>query len=127
MQIDTHQQNQSKFIGLCSLIVQEKWNMQILSQLIDQPKRYCEIEQGINQNKNIAHISPKILSRRLKQLCLSEHISKQRFCTVPPSVQYNLTDKGEIYIPVLQAMIQVGKIIPEPEFIEDEFDLGLDH
>jgi len=114
-------------IGLCSLVVQEKWNIQILSQLIAEPKRYNQIEHGINQDNHLDNISPKILSKRLKQLCNNGLLSKQRFSTVPPSVQYTLTDQGELYIPVMQAMSEVGRLLPAPEKPADEFDLGLDN
>lgn len=123
-------QNQSTIlsinhIGLCSIIVQEKWNMQILFQLINEPKRYNEIEKVINQHNNLDNISPKILSRRLKQLCDQNLIVKYRSPTVPPSVHYQITELGLIYSPVLLAMEEVGSLLPGPEMKIDEFDLGL--
>ena len=114
-------------IGLCSIIVQEKWNMQILFQLIDAPKRYNQIASAINQSAQLHNISPKILSKRLKQLGDKGLIVKQRFPTVPPSVQYQITDMGTLYSPVLIAMEQVGKTLPDPDIKTDEFDLGLNN
>ena len=116
----------SNHIGLCSIIVQEKWNMQILSQLISAPKRYNQIEAAINQFPYLDKISPKILSQRLKKLCDKGLITKQRFASVPPAVQYQITQEGLIYAPVLDAMASVGQTLTIPEIKNNEFDLYLD-
>ena len=85
----------------CS-IIENKWTIAVLSLLIDRPKRYFELQ---NQ---IATISPKILSYRLKQLLELQLIHKQSFNTVPPSVLYSITNKGLLLKDVVLVVNQAG-------------------
>ena len=54
-------------------------------------------------SRHIEDVSNKTLSTQLKELEESELISKEIFPTVPPKVEYRLTEKGESIIPLLDA------------------------
>ncbi len=41
------------------------------------------------------NISPRTLSKRLKELEKLELVSKKRFNEIPPRVEYSLTNKGK--------------------------------
>ena len=59
-------------------------------------------------SRHIEDVSNKTLSTQLKELEESELISKEIFPTVPPKVEYRLTEKGESIIPLLDANCDQG-------------------
>lgn len=67
----------------------KKWTLLILRELHNNgTKRFNDL---IRDMKNI---SPRTLSKRLKELEKLGLISKKRFNETPPRVEYSLTDKG---------------------------------
>nr|WP_330390763.1 winged helix-turn-helix transcriptional regulator [Lacrimispora sphenoides] len=64
--------------------------------------RYSEIKKVL---KNITH---KMLSNQLKELEADGLIIRKEYPQVPPKVEYQLTDKGESLMPVLDAMCKWG-------------------
>lgn len=68
----------------------KKWTLLILRELHNNGiKRFNEL---IRDMKNI---SPRTLSKRLKELEKLELVSKKRFNEIPPRVEYSLTNKGK--------------------------------
>lgn len=68
----------------------KKWALMILKELNDSgKKRFNELVYGISG------ISPRTLSKRLKELEKNKLISKKRFNEIPPKVEYSLTPKGK--------------------------------
>lgn len=68
----------------------KKWTLLILRELHNNgTKRFNDLigEMG--------NISPRTLSKRLKELEKLELISKERFNEIPPRVEYSLTNKGK--------------------------------
>lgn len=67
----------------------KKWTLLILKELINgEPKRFSYLLKEMNG------ISPRTLSKRLKELKLTGLISKESFKETPPRVDYKLTNKG---------------------------------
>ncbi len=67
----------------------KKWTLLVLRELNDNTtKRFNELIKDMHQ------ISPRTLSKRLKELESLELISKKKFNEIPPRVEYSLTDKG---------------------------------
>jgi DNA-binding HxlR family transcriptional regulator len=61
-------------------------------------QRFIELEQSING------ISPRTLSARLKHLEKYGIINRKQFSTIPPKVEYSLTDRGEEFKVVIENM-----------------------
>lgn len=78
--------------------IQGKWKIVILYELKESGiVRFNEL------SRHIEDVSNKTLSTQLKELEESQLISKEIFPTVPPKVEYRLTEKGESIIPLLDA------------------------
>lgn len=78
--------------------IQGKWKIVILYEL-----KESSIVRFNELSRHIEDVSNKTLSTQLKELEESELISKEIFPTVPPKVEYRLTEKGESIIPLLDA------------------------
>ena len=53
-------------------------------------------------------VTPRVLSRELKELQLRGLIHRKQYNLVPPKVEYSLTDLGRGLQPVLQAIVEWG-------------------
>ena len=79
-------------------ILQGKWTFLILRDLFDGTKRFGELR------KSLHGISPKTLSERLKELETKGVINRKAYATVPPTVEYRLTEKGKSLKSVIKEM-----------------------
>jgi DNA-binding HxlR family transcriptional regulator len=70
-------------------VIGGKWKPIILWVLLDEPKRFGEL------NRIISGIALKVLSHQLKELENAGLVHRQVFAEVPPRVEYSLTKKGE--------------------------------
>ena len=75
-----------------------KWTFLIIKHLFDGPLRFGELR------KTLDGISPKTLSARLKELEEKEIVLRTAYLTVPPMVEYALTEKGSSLKPIIIAM-----------------------
>ena len=75
-----------------------KWTFLIIRDLFDGVKRFGELR------KSLVGVSPKTLSIRLKELEERDVIKRTAYLTVPPTVEYTLTDKGNSLRPIIKAM-----------------------
>ena len=80
-------------------IVGYKWSLLIIRELIDQPKRFCELEHSIDK------ITPKILSKRIDELSKREIIN---IYVENGRNIYELTQKGRDLLPVIHQMNKWG-------------------
>lgn len=83
--------------------IRSKWKAVILCHLIDDPKRFLELQ------RTLPGISHKVLNDNLKQLEADGLISKKIFPEVPPKVEYSLTEKGRELAPALDILETWGK------------------
>jgi DNA-binding HxlR family transcriptional regulator len=83
-------------------IIGNKWTALIIRDLIDGPRRFCELETSVG------HINPRTLSQRLSDLEAHAIVSKESFAEMPPRTQYTLTKKGQDLLPILQQMAEWG-------------------
>jgi len=73
-----------------------KWKLPILYALIKKsPKRFKELE------REIVGITPTMLTTQLRKLEADNLVSRKIFATVPPTVEYRLTNHGK----TMKAMI----------------------
>lgn len=92
----------------CSLrdvldIIGGKWAMPIIYNLSKGKLRFKEIE------RSIAGINTRMLVKELKNLEANGIITRQVFATVPPTVEYALTHKGEKLLPSIRSLHQWGQ------------------
>ena len=80
-------------------VIEGKWKTVVLCKLV--MKKKLRFNQLI---KEIDGVSPRILSKQLKELERDGVISRTSFPEIPPRVEYQLTEKGESLIPLLKIM-----------------------
>ncbi len=80
-------------------LVGDKYSFQIIQILSHFGRqRFVELEA------QVTGISPRTLSARLKHLERYGLILRQQYPTIPPKVEYELTDKGQAMKPILEAL-----------------------
>lgn len=79
-------------------VLNGKWSFLILRDLFEGTKRFGELK------KSLAGISPKTLSGRLKELEEKGIVIRKAYPTIPPTVEYVLTEKGQSLKPIIKAM-----------------------
>lgn len=88
------------------------WKMPVLYRLQAKPKRYSELQ------KDIPHISQKMLTTTLKKLEEDGFISKQVFKQIPSHTEYKLTAKGKMAIKVIKVIRNFGLALMKEEGID---------
>jgi DNA-binding HxlR family transcriptional regulator len=53
-------------------------------------------------------VTPRVLSRELKELQLRGLIHRRQYDVVPPKVEYSLTELGRGLVPILEAIVDWG-------------------
>ena len=91
-----------------SLIVGGKYKLRILWALSQRPHRYSEIRASLLKGTLGKPVTPRVLSRELKELQQRGLINRKQFDVVPPKVQYSLTRRGRGLVPVLDAIVEWG-------------------
>jgi DNA-binding HxlR family transcriptional regulator len=66
-------------------VLNGKWKLPIIVALSTGPMRFKELQ------RTIAEITPKILSKELKDLELNDFVNRKVYPTIPVSVEYSLT------------------------------------
>jgi DNA-binding HxlR family transcriptional regulator len=91
-----------------SLIVGGKYKLRILWILIQRSFRYGEIRRSLLKGTLGKPVTPRVLSRELKELQLRGLIHRRQYDVVPPKVEYSLTELGRGLEPILQAIVDWG-------------------
>ncbi|MBO7743449.1 helix-turn-helix transcriptional regulator [Paenibacillus sp. MWE-103] len=81
-----------------------KWKPMILWQLIESKKRFNDLE------KLIPGVTQKMLSQHLRDLEREGIVDRTVYPSVPPKVEYSLSDYGKTLIPVAEVMCAWGEI-----------------
>lgn len=79
-------------------VLDGKWSFLIMRDLFEGTKRFGELR------KSLAGISPKTLSERLKEFEKNGIVIRTAHLTIPPTVEYSLTEKGKSLKPIIKAM-----------------------
>jgi DNA-binding HxlR family transcriptional regulator len=85
-----------------------KYKMRILWELKDGPRRYGELRKSAIVAARGAPVTPRILSRELKDLQTRGLISRKQYPVVPPKVEYRLTPLGKSLVPVIRQVVKWG-------------------
>jgi len=83
-------------------VVGGKWRTVILAHLKEGVHRYGELR------RRVPDVSEKMLVQRLRELERDGLVERWDKGTVPPHVEYRLTDEGHSLVPVLQALYDWG-------------------
>lgn len=78
------------------------WKMPILWRLRTRKMRYTELQ------RDIPHITQKMLTTQLKELGVDGFVSKKIYPTVPPKTEYSLTKKGKRAIEIISILRAYG-------------------
>jgi DNA-binding HxlR family transcriptional regulator len=91
-----------------SQIVGGKYKLRILWVLLQRPYRYSEIRASLLKGTLGQAVTPRVLSRELKELQQRGLIVRKQYDVMPPKVEYSLTDRGRELKPVLDSIVEWG-------------------
>ena len=83
------------------------WTHQIIYYLSAEARRFGDLKRDLDG------VSAKVLSTRLRELEESGVITRKVVPTSPPTVEYALTNLGQKFQPVLNAIIDVSQQLPK--------------
>ena len=83
-------------------IVSGRWKMQIIPLLCNGEFRYSELEKGLPK------ITPRMLSKELRDLEQNELIIRKVYDTIPIKVSYKLADYGYTLVPLIIELTNWG-------------------
>lgn len=82
-------------------IIGQKWKLPILWYIADaehQTLRYRELE------RKVVGITATMLTKCLRELENDRLITRTQYNTIPPTVEYSLTEQGKTLIPALESL-----------------------
>ncbi|MDY9925646.1 helix-turn-helix domain-containing protein [Methanosarcina sp.] len=83
-------------------VIGGKWKPLILWQLRSEKLRFSGLQQSMQG------ISPKMLTKQLRELEEAGLVFRESFPEIPPRVEYSLTEFGKTVLPVLDALCEWG-------------------
>lgn len=90
-------------ITVTSELLQRKWHPVIVHRLLQRPMGFNELQREVH------HISDKVLSDSLEDLCEKNIVEKDVINENPKSVEYSLTEVGESLRKVIEPMYEWGQ------------------
>lgn len=94
--------NKCTIEGIMS-IIGGKWSIPIIYNLFEGKKRFKELERAIPE------INTRMLVKELKNLEAHKVVKREAFATVPPTVEYTLTQSGRELEPIILNLYQWGQ------------------
>ncbi|MDP5121311.1 MAG: helix-turn-helix transcriptional regulator [Spirosomaceae bacterium] len=95
-------------------VISGKWKFPIIASLLHGKKRFKELQD------NISRITPRMLSKELKELELNGIISRTVYDTTPVLIEYELTPSGESLKEVIEQMVKWGLMHRNISFSEEQ-------
>jgi DNA-binding HxlR family transcriptional regulator len=95
-------QSETCSVAACAEIVGAKWTVLIVHELSEGARRFTQIEHSC------AGISPRTLSERLRALEDEGLVLRRSYAESPPRVEYELTEKGDALLPIIEEMRRFG-------------------
>jgi DNA-binding HxlR family transcriptional regulator len=83
-------------------VLSGKWKLPIIIALIGGPRRFKDLQ------RSLAEITPKILSKELKELELNEFVTRTVYATSPVTVEYELTKYSQSLNKIIGEMREWG-------------------
>ena len=84
-------------------VLNGKWKILVIIALSEGPKRFKEIERSIEG------ITPKVLSKELRDLELNEFVERKVYDSIPVKVTYELTPYSDSLKEIIQALVIWGQ------------------
>jgi len=84
-------------------VLNGKWKLPLIVSLSTGPKRFNEIQRELKS------ITPKVLSKELRELEQNEFVTRKVFDTVPVSVTYELTEYSKCLDDLIEALRAFGQ------------------
>ena len=89
-------------VAACAEILGAKWTAVLVHDLSEGPRRFTELEYSCRG------ISPRTLSERLRALENEGIVVRRSYTESPPLVEYELTQKGDDLLPIIDEMRRFG-------------------
>src|SRR5207253_9678116 len=89
-------------VAACAEIIGAKWTALLVHDMSEGPRRFSQLEHSC------AGISPRTLSERLRVLEDEGIVERRSYAESPPRVEYELTEKGEALLPIIEEMRHFG-------------------
>jgi DNA-binding HxlR family transcriptional regulator len=90
-------------IAEASKIIGDFWNLLIIRELLKGCLRFNQLQE------NISDITNSTLSDRLKKLAEQGIVLRKQYDTIPPKVEYTLTEKGMALKKVVNSISTFGE------------------
>lgn len=94
MQQDYNSPVHSPDFSVCERVLTSRWMISIMA-LLSEPKRFGDIQQLLSG------ISRGVLASQLQELCQMQLTKQYKHTCFPPCVEYELTEKGESLLGIL--------------------------
>ena len=83
----------------------DKWTMLVVRELVSGPKRTMELLNSLFP------ISSRTLVARLRDMEKDGFLQRTDFGGNPPHIEYALTDRGRLLLPLLESLRQLGLVL----------------
>lgn len=90
-------------VTVTSELLSRKWHPVIIHRLLQRPIGFNELQRDVH------HISDKVLSDSLEDLCDKSIVQKKILSERPKEVEYSLTEVGESLEKVIVPMFEWGR------------------
>lgn len=80
----------------------DRWTMLVVRELLGGPKRTMELLSGLFP------ISSRTLVGRLRDMEKDRLVQRKDFGGNPPHIEYSLTERGRLLLPLLESLRQLG-------------------
>src|SRR5438067_13495274 len=89
-------------VAACAAIIGAKWTALLVHDLSEGARRFSQLEHSCRG------ISPRTLAERLRALEHEGIVVRRSYAERPPRVEYELTEKGQALLPIIDAMRGFG-------------------
>jgi len=96
--------NNTYYLRTMTAMLSSKWTLQVLYVLRDDTKRYSEI------NHILSDMTQKMLTNTVHKLERDGFIARTVYPTVPPKVEYQLTELGESLLSAITLLLDWTKV-----------------
>ena len=100
-------------------MIGDKWTLLIARDLAAGPRRTMELHSGLFP------ISSRTLVARLRDMVKDQLIKRTDFGGNPPHIEYSLTDRGRLLLPLVDALRLVGQSLDCNECEDRKKQLGV--
>jgi Predicted transcriptional regulators len=84
-------------------VLNGKWKMLVIVALSTGPRRFKDIQRAVEG------ITPKVLSKELRELELNEFVERKVYNTIPVQITYELTPYSDSLKEIISALVIWGK------------------